>query len=533
MIKIRIFAISKNQQYLDLMLSVSEKVITITDFYQVVNQNQAVTIDKLWLEELQRSYAFLLEFSKDKIIYGVNTGFGPMAQHVIPREDINQLQYNLIRSHASGSGNLLDPLLCRAVVFSRMTSMAQGYSGVHPSTVTLLSEMLNAAIIPVIYEHGGVGASGDLVQLSHLALSMIGEGEVYKAGEIVDTASAMQQEGINPLKVHLREGLSLINGTSAMTGIGLINVIQAKKLLHWSIIMTAFLNEITNAYDDHHSAALNGAKRHSGQVEIAAKMRSVLSDSKLRRDRAEIYKQKNGEAEHLVEKFQEYYSIRCVPQVLGPIKDTIDHCEKILLQELNSANDNPIIDRKAGNVFHGGNFHGEYVSMEMDKLKIAVTKLSMLCERQINFLMNSKINDKLSPFINLGKLGLNFGLQGMQFTATSTTAENQTLSNPMSVHSIPTNNDNQDIVSMGTNSALMAKRVIDNTFEIMSIGMISVMQAVDYLDIREELSSVTRGNYMAMREIAEVINEDKARYKEMNNLKNYLVDIDFLEIIEQ
>ena len=515
------------------MLSVGRKLVTIVDFYKVVNQNSEVNIDLELLEELQKSYEFLLDFSKDKIIYGVNTGFGPMAQHVIAREEINELQYNLIRSHASGSGKALDPVLCRSVVFSRMTSMAQCYSGVHASTVSLLSEMLNKGLAPVIYEHGGVGASGDLVQLSHLALSMIGEGEVYKSGEIVDTKSAMTEEGISPLKVHLREGLSLINGTSAMTGIGLVNTIQARKLLHWSMVMSAFMNEITNAYDDHHSSALNGAKRHAGQEAIATKMRSILEDSKLRRDRAEIYEHKNGEAEELVEKFQEYYSIRCVPQILGPIKDTIDHCEKILIQELNSANDNPIVDRKANNVFHGGNFHGEYVSMEMDKLKVAITKLSMLCERQINFLMNSKINDKLSPFINLGKLGLNFGLQGMQFTATSTTAENQTLSNPMSVHSIPTNNDNQDIVSMGANSALMAKKVIDNTFEIMSIGMMSVMQAVDYLDIRSSMSSVTGRSYDEMRMIVKTIKEDKARYKEMRDLSNYLSDFDFLKIIDR
>ena len=173
----------------------------------------------------------------------------------------------------------------------------------------------------------------------------------------------------------------------------------------------------------------------------------------------------------IADKVQEYYSIRCVPQILGPILDTIEYAEKVLVNEANSSSDNPVIDIENGNIFHGGNFHGDYISLEMDKLKIAVAKLSMLLERQINYLMNDKLNDKLPPFVNLGKLGVNFGMQGAQFTATSTVAENQTLSFPNYVHSISNNNDNQDIVSMGTNSAQFARKVIDNTYQVLSIEL--------------------------------------------------------------
>src|SRR6202008_1103464 len=177
-----------------------------------------------------------------------------------------------------------------------------------------------------------------------------------------------------------------------------------------------------------------------------------------------------------------YYSLRCVSQVLGPVYDTIAQAEKILVDELNSVNDNPVIDHVNKNIFHGGNFHGDYVSLEMDKLKIAITKLSMLSERQLNYLLNEKLNQKFPPFVNLGVLGVNFGMQGMQFTATSTVAENQTLSFPMYVHSIPNNNDNQDIVSMGCNAALMTRRVIENSFEVLSIQLMTLLQAVDHLD---------------------------------------------------
>ena len=513
------------------MLSVSKNGMSLQDFYKVVFQLEKLAIDAQCLEKIKASHKFLLDYSNDKIIYGVNTGFGPMAQHIIPKEDLNQLQYNLIRSHASCSGNVLDEISCRAVVLGRLISLSRGYSGIHENTVELLVKLLNEQVSPLIYEHGGVGASGDLTQLAHLALGMIGEGEVYSNSKTRNTSDVFKEKNISPLQVHLREGLSLINGTSAMTGIGLINVINAKKLFYWHLMLCAFLNEITFAYDDHHSTSLNEAKKHQEQIEIAQTLRTILSDSKRTKNRYTNLESESSAEPILKEKLQEFYSIRCVPQILGPIKRAIDNCEKVLLDELNSANDNPIIDHEKKEIFHGGNFHGDYVSFEMDKLKIAITKLTMLCERQINFLMNHKINDKLSPFINMATLGLNFGLQGMQFTATSTTAENQTLSFPMYVHSISTNNDNQDIVSMGTNSALMTKKVIENCFEVLGIGLMSALQAVDYLNIEKELSSKTQNYYKEFRGIVETIIEDKPRYKEMKNLVEHLKSKDVNETI--
>src|SRR6202020_690215 len=220
---------------------------------------------------------------------------------------------------------------------------------------------------------------------------------------------------------------------------------------------------------------------------------------------------------------QEYYSLRCVTQVLGPVFDTICNAEKVLVDELNSVNDNPIIDHENHNIFHGGNFHGDYVSLEMDKLKIAITKLSMLSERQLNYLLNNKLNQKLPPFVNLGVLGLNFGMQGMQFTATSTVAENQTLSFPMYVHSIPNNNDNQDIVSMGCNAALMTKKVVDNSFEVLAILLMSVAQAIDYAGCQSKLSPATHRVYSAIRNIFPKFVEDSPRYEEQEKVKNYLL----------
>jgi histidine ammonia-lyase len=240
------------------------------------------------------------------------------------------------------------------------------------------------------------------------------------------------------------------------------------------------------------------------------------------RSRSEhLYNPENLDQEVFEDKVQEYYSLRCITQVLGPVYDTICNAEKVLVDELNSVNDNPIIDHENHNIFHGGNFHGDYVSLEMDKLKISITKLSMLSERQLNYLLNEKLNQKFPPFVNLGVLGFNFGMQGVQFTATSTVAENQTLSFPMYVHSIPNNNDNQDIVSMGCNAALMCKKVIDNSFQVLAIQTMTVLQAIDYLDCANKLSPKTHELYAELRKIFPKFVEDTPKYKDIERIKNF------------
>lgn len=251
-------------------------------------------------------------------------------------------------------------------------------------------------------------------------------------------------------------------------------------------------------------------------------MREWVKGSRCVRQReTELYRQKHEEKvfEH---KVQAYYSLRCVPQVLGPVFDELENAEKIVIDELNSACDNPIVDPDTQNIYHGGNFHGDYISYEMDKLKIAVTKLTMLTERQLNYLFHDRINGILPPFVNLGVLGLNYGLQASQFTATSTTAECQTLSMPMCVHSIPNNNDNQDVVSMGTNSAQLAARVVENSFQVMAVHVMAIVQAVDYLKIQDSLSPKSRAIYDEVRAFFPVFVEDTPKYKEIRAMVDYL-----------
>jgi histidine ammonia-lyase len=501
--------------------------LELEDLAKIIFENNTIEISEESIEKVKKSFDFLVSFSTDKIIYGINTGFGPMAQYRIEDSERKQLQLNLIRSHCSGSGKAISEIHSKAVLISRLNTLKLGYSGIHPSAIELMKNMINQEIYPVIYEHGGVGASGDLVQLAHVALALIGEGEVWNKGVIYKAKKCFEKKNLKPLDIHIREGLAIMNGTSAMTGIGIVNLIQAKKLANLSIVLSSMINELLGAYEDHFSLELNSVKLHKGQIDVASKMKKILDDSSMIKHRYEHLYNGKLTQEVFEEKVQEYYSIRCVPQILGAIIDTISTCEEIVINELNSANDNPIIDVATQNVYHGGNFHGDYVALEMDKLKLAITKLSMLMERQLNYLLNDKLNAKLAPFINLGKLGFNFGIQGIQFTATSTVAENQTLSTSSYIHSIPNNNDNQDIVSMGANAALIASKVIENTFEVCSIELIAVLQAIDSLKIQDKLSSFNKDFYNEARAIIPAIIEDKPTFELLRTVKDFLKQKEF------
>jgi histidine ammonia-lyase len=283
------------------------------------------------------------------------------------------------------------------------------------------------------------------------------------------------------------------------------------------------VNEAVNSCDDHFSEELSRKKLHPGQQEIAKAMGVILKGSQLIRYRKKDYYETKHTEAFFEEKVQEYYSLRCVPQILGPVLDTIHQVEHIVINEVNSSNDNPVVDYKTETVYHGGNFHGDYISLEMDKLKIAVIRISQLMERQLNYLLNSKLNEKFPPFLNLGTLGLNLGMQAMQFTATSTVAENQTLGYPNYLHTIPTNADNQDIVSMGTNSALLAKQVIENSFEVIAIHFIAILQAFEFINAKEKMSPVTRKCYEKLREIVPAFVNDTPKYEEIKRMKAFLI----------
>ncbi len=486
----------------------------------LIFENEKYELSSEQESRIEKSYEFLKEISHAHVIYGINTGFGPMAQYRISKDDLNQLQYNLIRSHSNGSGVKLSDSNVKALMIARLNTLALGKSGVSPDLIQQLLRYINLDIHPVIFEHGGVGASGDLVQLAHLGLALIGEGDCTYKGEERPTTEVLAELNIAPHKLQLRDGLAIINGTSCMSGIGVINLLNSKKLIDFAVRASVFINELVESFDDSFSVTLNQVKLHPGQNEIARQMRELSDDSKLlrKRDQHEFDDKVQSNGEHFDKKVQEYYSLRCVPQILGPIWESINNASDVVEREINSASDNPIVDGELEEVAHGGNFHGDYISFEMDKLKIGITKLSMLMERQLNYLMNNKLNERFPPFLNGGTLGLNYSIQGMQFTATSTTAENQTLSNPMYVHSIPCNNDNQDVVSMGTNSALLTKRIIQNSWEVMSIHLLALAHAVDLIGAYDNLSSESKKLYDFIRSYAPDMTSDTPQYGNIANL---------------
>lgn len=486
-------------------------MLTLNDMYDIVREGRRVTVAPDERERMIRCCDFLKEFAREKVIYGINTGFGPMAQWRIADDDLQALQYNIIRSHSTGAGEALPAEFVKAAMVARLQTFLLGYSGVSVETAELLCEFIGRDIIPYVPQHGSVGASGDLVQLAHIALALIGEGEVFYRGERRSTADVFAETGLRPMRMHTREGLAATNGTAVMTGIASIDLLDAHNLLRWATAASVMMNEIASSFDDFLSPVLNGLKGHEGQNAIAETMRSLAEGGgMMMRREAELYRRHDEQTfDH---KVQPYYSLRCTPQILGPVLETLWNAERVVTEELNGVDDNPIVDPESRNVYHGGNFHGDYVSLEMDKVKTAVTKMTMLAERQMNYLFHDRINGILPPFVNLGKAGLNYGMQAAQFTATSTTAESQTLSMPMYVHSIPNNNDNQDVVSMGTNSALLAARVIENGYQVMAIHLVALAQAVDCLGAAERLAPATREVYGEVRKIVPAFADDKPLY---------------------
>ena len=498
-------------------------MISVEKLKSIVFAGETLSLSDDTMRRVAECYDFLCDFARDKVIYGINTGFGPMAQWRVSDEHLKDLQYNIIRSHATGMGQWLDATDVKAALVARLGTFAQARSGVHPDTVKLLLAFIYNNITPCVPRHGSVGASGDLVQLAHVALALIGEGEVMKDGKVMPTAQALEACGLQPLKIYLREGLALTNGTAFMTGIAAINQIYAESLLSQAVTAAVWLNEVVGSIDDFMAAPLNEVRRHHGQQAIAARLRRVAEGSRCLQTREHaLYDGAHRDEQKFTSKVQPYYSLRCIPQIYGPVAETLEAAGRIIDEELNSACDNPIVDPDTANVYHGGNFHGDYISLEEDKVKIAMVRVAMTAERQLNYLLHDRINELLPPFLNMATPGLDYALQAYQFTATSTTAECQTLAMPNYVHSIPNNHDNQDIVSMGTNTALLTRQVVDNTRQVMAILYVALAQATDCMNLKDHLAPVTRRAYDAVRALMPTVTTDRVPCHELAAIETWL-----------
>lgn len=486
----------------------------------VKNKDQKIEIDDEATIRAKKSRDFLETESKDKVIYGFNTGFGPMASHIIGNSQLDELQLNLIRSHAVGMGNPIRSEYVLAAMVVRLNMFLQGYSGVSTDFIEYIKVFINNRIIPIVPEHGAVGTSGDLVQLAHIALALLGEGEVVYQDKKENTSDVLKKLKIKPYILKPKEGLSFINGTAVMTAISAIECVKAKKIIDLEIKNGAFAMELIHSYSDGISEVLQNIRPHAGQKEVARRLREILASSKLIRDRKMLHESVSlpDDVTEILQSVQEVYSFRCIPQILGPILDTIERTSSVVTIEMNSVTDNPIVDVEGGEFIHGGNFHGDYIASSIDQLKAAMVKLTMLSERRINFFLNKKVNGFLPPFLNLNKLGLNLGLQGLQFVATSTTAQSQSLAFPHHIHSISTNADNQDVVSMGTDAALFTSKVIDNAHILSTIEIIILAQAADYLNEIDKLSESSLGLHKMIRKHFEKVTDDRVLIGDLERL---------------
>jgi histidine ammonia-lyase/tyrosine ammonia-lyase len=417
-------------------------------------------------------------------IYGVNTGFGELASVTVGPRHKALLQRNLILSHATGGGRPLPAQAVRATMLARLNVLLRGFSGCSTETVELLASLLNARIHPVIPERGSVGASGDLAPLAHVALALIGEGEVEWRGEGHPAAAALRSAGLRPLTLGFKGALCLVNGTSAMTGLASLAVVEAEQLLRWGVFASAALFECLSGSSGALDARGHELRGQPGQVAVAAAMRRLLRGSERVRDHRSLMAARTaplspdaGETTARRVNMQDAYSLRCVPQILGPAAEAMATCRRTVERELNACSDNPLVLENAGDTFHGGNFHGQYVAMACDFLNVAIAEVGVLAERQVDRLLDPRFSRGLPAFLASPSPGLFCGFAGAQYLATSTASENLDLAAPSSIKSLPSNGGNQDVVSMGLVAARKSLVLCQNVRDILQVQLAACTQA--------------------------------------------------------
>jgi histidine ammonia-lyase len=477
-------------------------VLLYTDAREAVNRARAVVDDIV---------------ASDKVAYAITTGVGKLSDVRIVGEQIRELQVNLVRSHAVGFGEPLSIFETRAMMLLRANSLAKGYSGVRAIIIDALCEMLNRGVTPFVPSQGSVGASGDLAPLAHLALAMIGEGECMdERGTRIPSADALKQAQIKPLVLEAKESISLINGTQAMLAVGTLALLAAETLVDSADVLGALTCDALQGTDAAFDERIHKARPHSGQIKSAANLRKMLEGSQIR------------ESHRSCGRVQDAYSLRCIPQVHGAVRDTLAHCREVFEIEANSAVDNPLVfvkgkqpDEISGDVISGGNFHGEPLAFALDFLAIALSALAGISERRIERLVNPALSEGLPPFLAQGA-GLNSGFMMAQVAAAALASENKVLAHPASVDSITTSGNKEDYVSMGMTAANKLNRVVENTRNVLAIEAAAVAQAIDFL---APLKTSKRGQaaHAAIRSVCPTVEKDRVMYKDFAKLSQLIL----------
>jgi histidine ammonia-lyase len=491
-------------------------------------------------EAVDRARAVVEELvSSNQVSYAITTGVGKLSDVRIAGDQIRELQINLVRSHAVGVGDPLPIPETRAMMLLRANSLAKGHSGIRALVIDRLCEMLNREVTPLVPSQGSVGASGDLAPLAHLALAMIGEGEcVGENGARFSSADALRRAQIKPLTLEAKEAVSLINGTQAMLAVGTLALLAAETLVDSADVVGALTLDALRGTDVAFDDRIHRARPHAGQIKTAANLRRMLEGSQIRESHRECGR------------VQDAYSLRCIPQVHGAVRDTLAHCREVFETEANSAVDNPLVFLASARVeasaparpserslatdhsdiLSGGNFHGEPVAFALDFLAIALSALAGISERRLERLVNPALNEGLPPFL-APDAGLNSGFMMPQVTAAALVSENKVLSHPASVDSITTSGNKEDYVSMGMTAAIKLRRVVENTRNVLAIEAIAAAQALDFV---VPLKTSRRGQraQQAIRAVCPPMEKDRAMYKDFVNVARIIAEGNLSAVLE-
>lgn len=502
-------------------LVLSSKRITLEDVINVTRRGCKVSISEEAYQKIDKARALVDKYVEEgRVSYGITTGFGKFAEVTISKEETGNLQKNIIMSHSCSVGNPMPFDVAKGIMFLRAVNLAKGHSGVRRIVVETLVEMINKNVIPWIPEKGSVGSSGDLSPLAHMSLVMLGMGKAYYNGELMDGKSAMEKAGIRIIpELSSKEGLALTNGTQSLTSVGahvLYDAINLSKHLDIAASLTVEgLHGIINAYD----ARISEVRGHSGQINTAKNMRNILNGS-------------GNTTKQGAERVQDSYVLRCIPQIHGASKDTLEYVKQKVEIEINAVTDNPLIFVETDEVISGGNFHGQPMALPFDFLGIALAEMANVSERRIEKMTNPAINHGLPAFL-VEKGGLNSGFMIVQYSAAALVSENKVLAHPASVDSIPTSANQEDHVSMGSIAAKKSKDIFENVRKVIGMELITACQAIDLKGAKDKLSPATKAAYDEVRKYIPYVSEDRPMYADIHKAEEIISTNEIVEKVEK
>lgn len=492
--------------------------LKLNDVERVARRGEAVALDPAARPKLDAARRVIENaLAAERPIYGVSTGFGPLSDVFVGAADREALQCNLLRSHAIGIGDPIGEAETRATILLRANVLAKGYSGVRPEIIDLLCELLNRGVHPIIPERGSVGASGDLAPLAHLALVLIGEGEARHGGERLPGAEALRRAGLFPITLKAKEGLALINGTCGMTGIGALALARADRLVTLADVAGAMTLEALRGSQVPFDERIQAMRPHPGQAASARNLRTLLQDSEVMVSHKDCGK------------IQDSYTLRCMPQVHGGVRDAMAFARETLSRELNAATDNPLIFADSGDILPGGNFHGHPVSLALDFLAVALAGLCGISERRIERLVNPQLSE-LPPFL-VKSSGLHSGFMVTQISAASLVSEVKILASPASVDSIPTSGSKEDFVSMGWLAAVKASQIVERLAAILTLEFLCAAQGLDFLLPLRPGRGVLPA-YELIRNHVPHLDQDRVLRQDFDRLLPLLLDGTLLDAVE-